>query len=248
MKGCNMAHSPHLIREHSQKTGYIAWCGYKSFSDYSMTGYEQHPAMCSKCSAKFYAEKTKTNFPYRLADRLDLTNDPRRYTYKSIYPIIRVEDGADIGFVTITNGWGKSWEVRAWEDRISIGDVNRNAMPDLTMSPGVTYRKFPDDAREYGGSFNSKEEALFTVPLLVEQGKLISVEEARAKARKTFDTMRKAHEEGEANQKRQREERVENLRFIQTEFSEMLTAGTLSNAQTVAITKAAELLGVKLTA
>lgn len=243
-----MAHSRHLIREHSHKTGYVAWCGYKSFSDYMLTRHEKFPYMCSRCSAKFYAEKTKTNFPYRLADRLDLTNDPRRYAYKSIYPIIRVEDGAEIGFVTIGNGWGKSWDVRAWNNPVTIGDVNRNEMPPLTLSRPIAYRRSPDEPGEYGGSFNSKEEALSTVPLLVEQGKLIPVEEARAKARETFDTMRKAHEEGEADRKRLREERVENLRFIQTEFSAMLAAGILSNAQTVAITKAAELLGVKLTA
>lgn len=244
-----MAQSRHLIRSHNSTTGYVAWCGYKAFTDYVMTRHETHPYMCSKCSSKLYADKTKSNFPYRLADRLDLKNDrPRRYVYKSIYPIIRVSDEAEIGFVTIGNGWGKCWDVRTWNSPVTVDHVNRNELPDLTMSGPIAYQRSPDEAGEYGGSFNSKEEALFTVPLLVEQGKLISAEEARAKAQETFAIMRQAHEEGEADRNRLREERAETLRFIQSEFSGMVAAGALSNAQTVALTKAAELLGVTLTA
>lgn len=242
-----MAYAKHLIRLHNRTTGYNAWCGFKSHSDFSMTTYEQSINMCTKCSSRLYAEKTKT-FPYRLADRLDLSNSPHRFTYKSIYPIIRVEDGAEMGFVTIKNGWGKDWEVRAFEGDTRMVNIEQNKAADLRMSDAINYRRSPDEVAEYGGSFNSKEHALFTVPLLIEQGKLISRADAEAKARETFATMRKAFEDNNAARARLRDEREATLSLIREEFAGMVGSGTLSNAQTVAVTKAAELLGVKLTA
>jgi hypothetical protein len=236
----------HLIRSGDARTGYIAWCGHKQYSDYNCTRVAETLDLCTKCSSKYYAEQGKTS-AYRLGNRLDLSSDSRRYSYKSIYEIIRKQDAAVIGFVVIRLGWGQAWEVHAWSDSNHVSDAIAGAFTPPQMSPdAVKYRPRPDSAGEYGGLFSSKEQALFMVPLLVEQNKLPSYAETLAKATANFEKLRQAHKDDDADRQRAKEARAEKIQRIREEFAGLLGSGTLTNSQTTALTDAAALLGVTL--
>ena len=238
--------SRHLIR--SQDHGeYTAYCGERSRSDHYFTNSAEWPDLCSKCSSKYYAEQAKS-LAYRLGDRLDLSRDGRRYSYKSVYHVHDATN-AVIGFITIKNGWGKDWHVHAWNSFATIGDVERNEVPQPVMAhEAVKYRTKPEHGdREYGGSFSSKEQALCAVPLMAEQGKLPSRDAILAKTTEQVAVMRRNLAAQDARRKQLADQRDEQMRLIQEEFAAMLASGELTNRQHTALTTAAELLGAKLT-
>src|SRR4051812_18878131 len=108
-----MSSPMHLIHVEPTPNRFIAYCGHKQYSDVYMVRTPDHPSLCSKCSSKYYAQQC-AKLPYRLGERLNLADDERRYDYKSIYKVFDAKASV-IGFVTIANGWGKAWEVHAWE-------------------------------------------------------------------------------------------------------------------------------------
>lgn len=242
-----MASSQHLIKSGDDKKGFTAYCGHKQFSTYQMTRYEGAIDMCPKCSSKFYAEKTKTDFPYRLGERLNLATDSRRHKFKSIYEIIRNADNAVIGFVAIKSGWGNAWYVYPWTATATMADVEANDIPSPNMAiHSVRFKRESETAFEGGGTFASKEQALFAVPTMVTQGKLPSRDEVAADVAATVRTLRANLDAQKAHRQHVKAERESKMRQIAEEFSGMIAGGNLTNAQNVALTTAAELLGVKL--
>jgi hypothetical protein len=240
-----MAISHHMIRSGDAQKGYVAYCGHKQFSNIFMT--EPGMGNCSRCSSRYFSEKIKAaDFPYRLGDRPDLSGDNRRWTYKSIYPIIRKSDEAVLGFVTIKQGWGKTWNVQPWSSDLRMTDVEADAIPKPVMnSGGVQYKRKPDDVREISCSFNSKEEALVAVPMLVAQAKLPSYAEVEIETARNASELRTRLAASEQRRKTAADQRAEDLALITEEFTGLL-AGTLSNRQRMALMKAAELIGIKL--
>lgn len=117
----------HLIRSQNGNDGYAAYCGHRQQSNYNLTTLPEAYDLCSKCSPRYYTEQVK-NSAYRLGDRLDLSRDGRRYSYKSIYEI-RDADKVVVGFITIKNGFGMPWRVHAWKGGVSITQVERNEYP-----------------------------------------------------------------------------------------------------------------------
>jgi hypothetical protein len=99
---------------------------------------------------------------------------------------------------------------------------------------------------EYGGTFASKEAALFAVPSIVEQGKLPSYDEKLAAVTKHFNTLRQSIVDGEAERQRARADREARLEQIREEFTGLVTSVALTNAQRTAVIEAANLLGLKL--
>ena len=234
----------HLIRSTSNSGQYTAYCGHQQQSNYNLTTSPDYPNLCSKCSSRYYREQVKES-PYRLGERMDLANDPRRYKYKSIYEIYAGD--AVIGFVTIKNGWGQDWHVNSWRDGGGkIDEVARGEVRQPIMSfDVVAYRRKPEDRMEFGGSFSSKEEALFRVPLMVEQGKLPSRDAVFANSQKNVATLREQMAAQEARRKAVADQRTEDLRLIREEFADLLASGRMTNRQHIALTKAAEMIGVK---
>ena len=241
-------HTMHLIRSQDSTGRYVAYCGHTQHSNYNLTQSPERPDLCPKCSSKYYAEQIKS-LPYRLGDRLDLSLDTRRYTYKSIYGIFD-DTGAAIGFLTIKSGWGRAWYVHSWRDGgASVEDIAQDVVREPIMSfDPVKYRRKPEDGdREYGGTFSSKEQALFAVPLMVEQGKLPSRDTVFAKSQERVATLKTNMAAQDARRKLVADQRAEDMRLIQEEFGDMLASGKLTNRQHMALNKAAELLGVKFT-
>lgn len=238
--------SRHLIRSGDDKTGFTAYCGHRQHSDWLMTRSATWPDLCTKCSSRFFGEKLKADasFAYRLGERLDLTDNHLRWTYKSIYPVYGTNDVA-LGFIAIRTGFGLSWTVNAWECNATFGHLERNETPVPQMGKPVKYRRNPEDHMEHG-SFNSKEQALYAVPMMIEQGKLRSFDAVLAEATAELERLRQNMAASAARTRQVAEERAANLRLIKEQFAGLLAAGSLTNAQTVALTTAADLLGVKL--
>jgi hypothetical protein len=232
-----MAQSDHLILSGDAEHGYTAYCGHKQQSKWRLVA---DPAKmdCSKCSAKYYAEQIK-DLPYRLGARLDLSKD-QCSDYKSIYPIHQKADDALIGFVTIKHGWGKPWYVHCLESgRTTEEHLTDDTVPEPVMSnESVSYKRTPDDRREYAHSFHSKEQALSTVPLMAEQGKFSTREAIISDTRATYVRLRAYR----ANQKVKADQKAADLAMINEEIEAILASGTLTNRQQMAFSKALEIV------
>lgn len=239
---------------------YTAWCGHKQHTEVCLTRSPENRQLCPKCAQKYAAAQLKTtDLPYKLGDRLDLTNDPRRYAYKSIYPILDTRRAADdqvIGFVTIQNGWGKQWRVHPLhvpvEYRHARDDVPLDE-PRMFGNP-VRYRRDPGDRAEWDAVFKSKEGCLLKVPTLVEQNKLPSYQTVVATAKAQVADMRtrrwereRAEEAAKARAKETADARAERLRIVTERFRAMLSGNLpLLEDDQQALRWAAELLGISL--
>jgi hypothetical protein len=218
-----------------ERANYTAWCGEKSrgfrnsnpvyFRDYHGTD------VCPKCSSKYWADKLAqrredgTVYPFRLGDRLDLTppSDYRqpmpmgvdRYYWKSLYPVLQTnvlvddEEEKIVGFIGIESGWGKKWEIRAWERALTQGEhetgvvsmtVNGSIAQKFleTLKPLPSGERIKTDAKGYP----SKEAALAEIEKLLDDGHLMTYRAVKVDKARRIEIAR----EEKAQRERDREE------------------------------------------
>lgn len=234
-----MASHEHLIRSEepapgSTLTQYTSWCGEKQLSLMFMTRLPTHKRLCPGCSAKYYDHQLKqAPNGFNLGERLDLSQDERRWQYKSVYPILD-GNGVLFGHMTIENGWGRHWKVAALTVSGADPDIEN---PTMTVVLGQTLEH---------RSWLSKQALLFDVPKLVEEGDLKSATATMTEAKAYHTRLRQMMLDRELRDRSIDAERTATMNRITAGFAELLATKALTNLQRTAILDAAGLLAVKL--